>query len=97
MTVFNCPWNVNNVVISVSLSTVNGGTGRAPVDLPAFALDPLFRDSLIAISFTSHVFQNDFNVTLESLNIKARDYDVTHVWLAFFVVYVFISDVCKIC
>jgi hypothetical protein len=55
---------------------VNGGTCGAPVDLPAFALDPLFRDSLIAISFTSHVFQNDFNVTLESLKIKARDYDV---------------------
>lgn len=32
VTVFNCPWNVNNVVISVSLSIVNGGTGGAPVD-----------------------------------------------------------------
>lgn len=97
MTVFNCPWNVNNVVISVSLSTVNGGTGAAPVDLPAFALDPLFRDPLIAISYTSHVFQNDFNVTLKSLKIKARDHDVTHIRHAFFVVYVFISNVCKIC
>ena len=97
VTVFNCPWNVNNVVISVSLSTVNGGTGGAPADLPTFALDPLFRDPLIAISFTSHVFQNDFNVTLKSLKIEVRDYDVTHVWHAFLVVYVFISVVCKIC